>query len=159
MINYVRIAIGGALLAVGMCVGSLWGASEVSDLKAKHAEQNALQGELMRSKQQELDAERERNIQRIAAIDKEQTEQLRIEHAEINRLRTCIANGTCGLRIVGAKCPAATGVPQTGARAGVGTGAGPTVDAVVGQNYFALREAIAATERKLTACQRILSGK
>lgn len=160
MLNYIRVAACVGLLGVGLYAGSLWGSKEVAQLKTQHAQDSQNNADMLRIKQRELDATRDRETARMAAIDKQQTEQLRKEREETERLRACIADGSCGLRVIGAKCPASgIGVPQAGAGSRVDIGTVPTVDTAVGQNYFALRQAITDTERKLDACQQILRGQ
>jgi prophage endopeptidase len=94
---------------------------------------------------------------RLAAIDQETTDQLTKAQHENKTLAARLAAGTVGLRIA-ATCPAsAPGGPEAAQGTGVGAGASATLDATAGRAYSALREGIATTEGKLTACQRMLA--
>lgn len=145
-----------AVVAAGLVVSfgggftvSNWRASgQLAALKADHAQALAANIATTLAAQKKLDI-------RIGAIDTKETEALRVANAETDRLRTCIADGTCGLRIR-AQCPA-TSVPRPGG-ARVGAGAGPELATDARQDYFTLRAAMTATERKLSACQSILKG-
>lgn len=73
------------------------------------------------------------------------------DRGETNKLRDCLRRGTCGLRVA-ATCPDPNRPPGTpGAGVGAGTGARLAADAE--PDYFALRDGITRTQRKLAACQ------
>jgi prophage endopeptidase len=115
-------------------------------LNAKHTEQD-----LARTKEAlRLIEQRDALGERLAAQNDKHLEELGKAQYETNRLRTCLADGTCGLRIVEGACPAMPG-PSASSGVDSGTGAGPST--VAGQAYIALREGIDLTEAKLNACQ------
>lgn len=95
---------------------------------------------------------------RLAALNDKHLADLRKAQHETNRLRTCLADGTCGLRVVEGLCPR-VGLPQAPASPGVDSGAGPEPAAAVGRAYLALRDGIDRASAQLTACQAELRGR
>jgi hypothetical protein len=90
-----------------------------------------------------------RAVERGIESDAEAQTQLEKANAETNRLRACIRNGTCGLRVnvLPSACP--------GAAVDSGTGARLTPDAE--QAYYSLRDGLAKLQGKLQACQQRLA--
>lgn len=74
---------------------------------------------------------------------------------ETERLRDCIADGTCGLR-VNTTCPAVPAAPSDAAGA---AGTSPELDARARRAYFALREGLTRLEADFAFCQRELSSR
>lgn len=159
----IKLAIAGAALAgaftAGLMVSNWRNGARLADLKAEYAQQVAAAARGTLAAQRALDDVRDAQAARVAKIDADQTELLRLANDETERLRSCIADGTCGLRIR-TQCPAtAASVPGTPTSARVDSGAGADLAPDARQNYFALRSAIVNTERKLAACQDILKGR
>lgn len=104
-----------------------------------------------------MTSDRDAKADLLAAIDLKFTNQLTKARHETNAYRTCLAAGTCGLRIA-ATCPASGSKDATAAQSGsVDSPAGATLDAAAEQAYLALREGINTTEATLTACQKSLA--
>ena len=149
--------LGAALAFFGLGFGAkqLQANAQLSTVRAEHAQEKSAAYRTALAAQQQLDAERGRKVEAVAAIDTEQTKLLGKDREDLERLRACVAAGTCGVRIVGAKCPASAGsVPTIASGAGMGVGASPELDADARQTYFTLREGIAVKERQLAACQQ-----
>lgn len=159
----IRIIIAGVALAgafgAGWYVADLRGDSALATLRSKHSDALAANTATTLAAQRALDGKRDQLAQTIAKIDHDESQALKKANDETERLRRCIADGTCGLR-VRAVCPkSAAIVPGAAASAGVGDGAGTGLDRVAEQDYFNLRSAIITKERQLSACQRILRGE
>lgn len=92
----------------------------------------------------------------LAAQNDKNLKELGKAKNETNRLRTCIADGSCGLRIVEGACPA---MPGPAASPGLDSGAGAGPSATVGQAYIALREGIDLAAAQLNACQVELKAR
>lgn len=107
--------------------------------------------------QKRLDNERDGRAVELAAIDTLHAGQLKKEQDETKRLRTCIDNGTCGLRVntIGPACPSA--VPGPADSGSVDTGAGTRLTPAAERDYFSLREGLARQRNKLAACQDALT--
>lgn len=151
-----------AILAV--CFGAGWAANgwrldaRIKSINADHANAVTDANERVRVAQADLQTERDRKTDQVAVIDVEQTVQLRKAQNETDRLRTCVANGTCGLRVnvVGpANCPA--NVPITDATSSVDHGAGARLAPDAEQAYWGLRVGMMRAQAKLTACQQTLN--
>lgn len=148
----------GALLgafAAGWYVQGERGDAALATLQSEHSTALAAAEHNARVAQEALNDERDQwNIERGRVAD-EALEKVRLANVETNRLRDCIADGTCGLRVA-AKCPASrpADVPQAGTPGRVDHGAAPELDADARRNYFALREGIALITRQLEACQQ-----
>jgi hypothetical protein len=95
---------------------------------------------------------------RLAALNDKHLADLRKAQNETNRLRTCLADGTCGLRAVEGLCPRADR-PKPPASPGVDPGAGPEPAAAAGRAYLALRDGIDRASAQLTACQAELRSR
>ena len=162
-VDTIKLAIAGAVVAGAFAAGAVvsnWRSDkQIAELKAEYARQVSAAASDTLTVQRALNHARDAQAKREAAIDTDQTEKLRLANAETDRLRTCIADGTCGLRIRTA-CPATpSDVPRATPGARVDSGAGTELAPDARQYYFALRGAIAASERKLAACQDILRGR
>lgn len=90
----------------------------------------------------------------LAKVDQEELNRLKGAEDETNRLRRCLRDGTCGLRIA-AHCPAApTGhVLSAAPSASVDPGATAELDESARQSYLALRKGIDKVASQLRACQ------
>lgn len=78
------------------------------------------------------------------------------DNAELERLRACVANNTCGVRIAKGACPK---LPSTSADAG-GTEAANAADrAKFEQDYFSLLESIKITKSRYEWLQRELIAR
>lgn len=106
--------------------------------------------------QKERDDKQHADELAVAAIDKAELERLKGAEHETEHLRTCIANGTCGLRIA-AKCsPRPGNVPASSAGPRVGSAGSAELDPAAGRAYLALRKGIDTVTGQLKACQAIV---
>lgn len=147
-----------SLFGTGWAINGWRLGAELQALKATHAEERAADATAAGLDLAAKVKERDALAQRLADIDAEGSAALRKANDETERLRTCVRNGTCGLRIA-AHCPpsVATG-PGSAKSPGVDIGAAPVLDPALEQNYFALRTNIIGGEAKLTACQTSLAA-
>lgn len=91
-----------------------------------------------------------------AAADLRRAEHLaRIEEVEREnqKYQSCVAAGTCGVRIVRAACPS---VPAAGATTGGADERAPVLDAALQQDILSLRAGILKLEADFQWCQREL---
>lgn len=156
------------LIAAGALVASAAGGwvvngwrlhSEIDGIKRAHAEALAANTASTMAAQKALDAKRDQLAQRIAVIDTEESQALKKANDETERLRRCIADGTCGLR-VRAVCPKPAVVVSSAApSSGMGADTSARLDRTVEPDYFALRDGINTVQKQLSACQRILRGE
>lgn len=128
----------------------------ISDLKAEHSQTVATAARTALNAQRALDDQRDKLATRLSEIDGVETAALRTENDEIERLRKCVADGTCGLRLA-ATCP--SDVPRAPSGSGVDTGTEPGLTPDAGQAYFALRTGIATAKAQLSACQETLKAE
>lgn len=121
-----------------------------------------------------LEAERvaRAHAERVAAVEKaareaEQAAQARATEAvaaarkkleksqhETARLRSCLADGSCGLRVAAPSCSGP--VPEAPEGGPLDSGADAPAPASAAPHYLALRDAIELTEAKLAGCQEAL---
>ncbi|MEG0921360.1 MAG: lysis system i-spanin subunit Rz [Comamonas sp.] len=97
------------------------------------------------------------NAAAIAAVDKQLMGELYAEKQDADRMRNCIAAGTCGVRIITKQplCPSSPGHGSGGIDAspgGVGDAA-QSLDAVTGLRVLDLRSSIREDDRKLRYLQ------
>lgn len=161
MTPYIKI-IGAAVLAGAAFVGGVtvehWRSGvQLANVREAHATALAkANGETLEA-QRKIDATAAAARAYTARVDTEQTQALKVAQDETNRLRSCIADGTCGLRIR-TQCPKpAAIVPGTAASASVGIATSTELADDARQDYFALRGAIDTVQRQLAACQAIAS--
>lgn len=98
----------------------------------------------------------------LAANDAAHTATLRSLTDENNSLRGAVAAGARVVRIRGAVCPSAPGVPQAPAGGGVDSGTGAILDAQAGQAVLDFRGDAIRVGEKLAACQdavRAMTGQ
>lgn len=127
--------------------------AEIADLKADHASVVAAEtGKTLRA-QKDLQAEKDGRQAQIDAVELTAQQTLGAANAETIRLRTCIANGTCGLRVNTIRAACASDVPGTGPAVSVDVDTGTRLTADAEQAYFTLRDAIPRIQSKLAACQ------
>ena len=94
--------------------------------------------------------ERDALAHRLRESNDQQAASLQGARDETNRLRDCMRDVTCGLRIA-AKCPAR--LPQAASTPSVDPGAGAELDADAERAYFAVRDGINKASAQLAACQ------
>ncbi len=97
------------------------------------------------------------NAAAIAAVDEQLMGELYEEKQNADRMRNCIAAGTCGVRIITKQplCPSSTGHSSGGIDAspgGVGDAA-QSLDAATGLRVLDLRDSIREDDRKLRYLQ------
>lgn len=98
-----------------------------------------------------ITADRDRLAGALAQANDTHLHALKGMQDETNRLRDCLRTGRCGLRVA-ASCPQPAGT-NGAAGSGLGAGVGARLDPDAEPAYFALREGIQRTQRKLAACQ------
>lgn len=145
-----------AFLAGWWTNGTRWEArtSQEARERAESGRQAAIRAAAM---QRELSDARDVLAARLQLSDDQHAKALETAQHETNRLRDCVAAGTCGLRVL-ARCPA-PGVPEpasSASSAGVDPGTGAELDGAAGPAYFALRDGIDQAAAKLSACQEQL---
>lgn len=151
--------------ALAVAFGAGWAGNgwrlggRLENLKAEHSEAVATAARTALNAQRALDDKRDALAATLAGIDSAESLRLKAANDETNRLRACIADGTCGLRLA-ATCPAASAVVPGAAPGGrVDTGAGAQLTPAAQRDYFALRDGIARAQAKLTACQAALRAE
>lgn len=146
LIRYVAIAVMAGIL--GWTIGH----RGVIKLENKNLTATVKVSEGNREKEKELQAKVDTQAVKINQLETKANENIVLAEAENYRLRTCIANGTCGLRYTRApSCPTASA--GQAATSGAGDGTPGELDAITQQNYFALRQGIEREAEKLTLCQ------
>ena len=100
-------------------------------------------------------ADRDRRAHELRTTNDTNLTKLQRAQHETNRLRDRVSSDAVRLR-VGAFCPG-VGVPAPAAAPGVADGAGAELDPTARRAYFALRDALDLSERKLTGCQAELT--
>lgn len=101
--------------------------------------------------------ERDAFAARVNASDSKAQEGLKNAQAENDRLRDCLRNGSCWLRVA-AKCPPVPASSPAASGPVVDHGTAPRLDSAVESAYFALRDGIEQQRRQLEACQARLTG-
>jgi prophage endopeptidase len=158
----VKLAIAAGALAVafgaGWAVNGWRVGTKVADLKASHAQAVETAATAAAAQLAAAYADRDAKQDELNRIAADGLANLKKANDETERLRRCVADGSCGLRIR-ATCPAnPPGVPTAADGASVGAGTGAVLDTAAGQDYFALRANIARTEETLTTCQKALQA-
>ncbi len=153
-------ALGAAALAGALVSGSIcWQIqawrhdAELSMLKTAHAKTMQSIADETAKALQSVRAAELKNSQAMAAADEKHTKDLTDAKQETDRLRACVRNGTCGVRIIASR--ATTGAcdrPEAAATGSVGDAAG-TLDASVSERVLDLRDAIAADSAALSYLQ------
>jgi len=129
----------------------------LSDLKAAHARSMLLASEAAAETLAARTAERDAAQDQVTQIAAAGTAALEKTNVENDRMRRCIAAGTCGVRVVAGVCPPSTpGLPPTASGGGVDSAAGAILAPAVGQAVLDLRAGIERTETTLKACQASL---
>lgn len=158
----VKLAIAAGALAVafgaGWAVNGWRVGTQVADLKASHAEVVKIAAQAAAKQLTDAYAQRDAKQDELNRIAADGLASLKKANDETERLRRCVADGSCGLRIR-ATCPAnPLGVPSAADGGSVGAGAGAVLTSDAGQDYFALRANIARTEETLMTCQKALGA-
>lgn len=152
-VGALAVAFGAGWAVNGWRVGS-----EVSELKAAHAEVVRVAATGYSKQLTQAYADRDAKQAELDNIAQAGRAAIKEAEDETERLRRCLADGTCGLRIA-ATCPTKPpGVPPAGTGGGVGAPASPVLTAAAGQDYLALRANITRTEETLTTCQKALGA-
>lgn len=143
------------LVALLCGVVTIWSAAERKQAAATIDKQAAAIATLERDIAAHIaaDAKRSEQATNVAAADKKHTGELTDAKAETARLRACIADGSCGLRIR-ATCPTTPAdVPGTPSASSVDDAGGARLTGDAGFAYYALRDTLNATQAKLKMCQ------
>lgn len=96
--------------------------------------------------------------QKLAALDKDATEQKERANAENESLRRAIADGTRRLRIAGSCSAGGGNVPGTASAAGVGDAGTVELSAATGRAVLDLRASIIADQAALRAAQSYINS-
>ena len=91
-------------------------------------------------------------LRQLAELDKQKMEEINAAKSETNRLRRCIAAGTCGVRINSTAGAASSRGAADAAAPGVDDAA-PALDAALQQRVLDLRDAIAEDSAALEYLQ------
>lgn len=155
---YVYAAVLAATFGTGWAVNGWRVGAQVSDLKAAHSRSLLVATEAGLSQLKIATDERDAAQARLVAIARDGLADIQKAKDETERLRSCIARGTCGLRIA-ATCPPNTpAVPEAPGGGVVATAAGPVLSPAAQSDYFALRSNIELTEGVLASCQKTLGA-
>lgn len=140
-------------MGIGWAVTKDHDEAKANKLATDTAAATLKQSETNRVKESQLQATVDTQAKQINDLEKKANDDILASQAETNKLRTCIANGTCGLRYVNA--PACGTGETTGKAAGTGpsNGAPGGLNEPAEQAYFALRDGIAREAEKLKLCQ------
>ncbi len=151
---------GAALLAAAIAGACAWYAQgwrmgeQLAGVKATHAE--TLQAIADKTaKASEAVRKYEAGVaDQLADKDATHYKELTNAQSETSRLRSCIAAGTCGVRIItrSASCAAGGAVPQDAGAGGLGDGA-VALDGETAVRVLDLRESVAADAAKLAYLQ------
>lgn len=154
------VAVGvAASFAAGWWVNGNRADATIAKLKTGYDASVAANASTTLAAQRRLDDQRTAEAGRVAGIDHAQTQLLKDARDETDRLRRCIADGTCGLR-VRAICPKpAVDVPSAPANTSVDTPTSAGLDRDVGEDYFRFRDALTLVQRQLAGCQQILGAQ
>ena len=150
-------ALGAAALAGALVSGSIcWQIqawrhdAELSMLKTAHAKTMQSIADETAKALQSVRAAELKNSQAMAAADEKHTKDLTDAKQETDRLRACVRNGTCGVRIItrSTACAAGGDVPQDAGAGGVGDGA-VALDDAAANRVLDLRESVQSDAAKL----------
>lgn len=153
---YIRIGLALVAALIGWQARGVLAQAEVAKLKATHITQLA---DIQAVADKAAKANRETEAAwraRLADIDRKRIQEASRAQQEIDDLRAAVAAGARRLHVK-ATCGGGNAVPGNPGAAGVGDGAAPVLTADSEQAYFSLRANLAAGERKLAACQDVLS--
>lgn len=145
-----------AAFGAGWAVNGWRHGEEVAELKATHATTVA---DSLREGLREFSrvvAERDAKqaeLSRVSAAGLADVEKAKNEN---DRLRRCLADGTCWVRIAATCPPPSPDVPQAPGGRGVDSAGGPIIPAAVQSDILDLRRSIRLTETTLQACQASL---
>lgn len=153
---YAALALAVAGFAAGWGVNGWHSDAKLSKVKAEYAQSSVDATQRALASQKELFERKEKRAQELSTIDKLELEKLKGAENETQRLRACLRNGTCGLRIA-AVCPAPSSqLPGTTASSSMDPSAAAGLTDAAGQAYLDLRDQIARTQSTLSACQASL---
>ena len=126
---------------------------ELATIEQEHAEELRDLAEKSYAAIQAAREQEQETAAALAKLDQTKTKELEIEKAETRRLRSCIANGTCGVRIKPSDGPGATtDVPESTATDSLEPQTS-TLPADVQQRILDLREAIVEDTKALEYLQ------
>ena len=140
LIGFVLCAVG--LFAAGWLVQGWRMSSQISDLKTTHAEVLRDIAEKTLVAQAALNKYNLANTKALAQLDEQKTQEITNAKLETDRLRRCIATGTCGVRLNATKDTTRSNSSKDDPTTSVDNEA-PTLDAALQQRILDLRDAIA----------------
>lgn len=163
-------AIGIAVIAAGGAYAMHhWDAGEIAEQKTAYAQLQAAHADADKVRADQyaagLKAEQDKRIaleSQFSDLQQQHQKELDDAKTENDRLRTCMRDGTCGLRLNAVCQPGAAqapGVPQAAAGAGTGNGVVARLTEDAERNYFALRDGIAKLRSIAGACQDTLKAE
>lgn len=101
----------------------------IAQIRQRHAEQLGEQATAARNVQRLVQRATDLNQVALAAVDTKLSGERDAEKLETDRLRKCVGNGTCGVRIVTKRAACAAGASDSGGR--LDAGAGSVGDAAI----------------------------
>jgi prophage endopeptidase len=159
--------IGAALIAValflaGGAVAWLWQANAYGKIiatnEANRQSDLALFANASAKQAREALAKQQEAEQKLAALDKDATEQKEKANAENETLRRAVADGTRRLRIAGSCSAGGGNVSQATSAASVGDAGTVELSAATGRSVLDLRTSIIADQAALRAAQYYIKG-
>lgn len=125
----------------------------IAQIRQRHAEQLGEQAAAAREVERRVQRATDLNQVALAAIDTKLSGERDAEKLEADRLRKCVGNGTCGVRIVTKRAARAPGAGDSGGRLDAGAGsvgdAALALDADTGLAVLDLRASVKEDAAKL----------
>ena len=150
---YVAIALAVAGFTVGWGTNGWRADAKLSRVKTEYAQSSMYATQRALLDQKNLFERKEHLTQELAQADKLELEKLKGAENETQRLRACLRNGTCGLRVA-AICPTTSSqLPSPTSSSSVDTTTPTRLTEAAGQDYLDLRAQIDRTQSTLSACQ------
>jgi len=129
----------------------------IAQIRQRHAEQLEEQATAARNVQRLVQRATDLNQAAIAAVDTKLSGERDAEKLEADRLRKCVGNGTCGVRIVTKRAACAAGASDGGGSIDAGTGsvgdAAIALDGDTGLAVLDLRDSVREDARKIQYLQ------
>ena len=150
---YLLVAAMAVAFGTGWSVNGWRVGSKMSNLRAAHDRSMINAAENAATKIKDAIDERDAAQGKLSDIAREGLESIEKTKNETDRLRRCIAAGTCGVRIAAACPDHSMGMSESSGGRVMDTSSGPVIPATVQQDILDLRTNIERTEATLKACQ------
>lgn len=156
-----KLAICAAVIALVLAFGTGWAVQgwrmgmQLQEQRTQHARTLQDVAEKTAAARDAVQKQERQMAAQLAELDKQKMEEINAAKSETNRLRRCIAAGTCGVRFKSAPTPGerAGGLGQDAPAGSVGNAA-PALDASVQQDVLDLRESIKVDELAIEYLQQ-----